>query len=198
MMPSNHLIFVVLFSSCLQSFPASRSFPMSWLFSSGSRSVEASALASVLPMSIQGRYPIGLTGLKTLKSLLYRHSSKASFLGCSAFFMVQFSHTYMTTGKTMALTIWAFIGKVMSLLLYTLSRFVIAFLPRSKHLLLLWLQSPSTVILEPKKRKSVTISIFPPSICHKVMGPDARILVFWMLDLNPGFSLSSFTISQSL
>ena len=117
-----------------------------------------------------------LAVLGTLKSLLHHHSSKASFLGCSAFFMVQFSHMYITTGKIIALTIWAFIGKVMSL--HTLSRFVIAFLPRSKHLLILWLQSPSTVILEPKKTKSVTVSTFPLSICHEVMGLDAMILVF--------------------
>ena len=97
----------------------------------------------------------------TLKSLLQHHSSKASILRCSAFFMVQLSHLYMTTGKTIVLTIWTFVGKVMSLLFNMLSRFVIAFLSRSKRLLISWLQSPSTVILEPKKIKSVTVSIFP-------------------------------------
>ena len=97
----------------------------------------------------------------TLKSLLQHHSSKASILQFSAFFMVQLSYTYMTTGKAIALTIWTFVGKVMSLLFNTLYRFVIVFLPRSKHLLISWLQSQSTVTLEPKKIKSVTIFIFP-------------------------------------
>ena len=126
----------------------------------------------------------------TLKSLLQHHSSKASVLWHSAFFIVQLSHLYMTTGKTIALTRWTFVGKVMSLLfkfIYLfilsllfnmLSRFVMAFLPRSKHLLISWLQSPFSVILEPKKIKSLTVSIVSPSICHEVMGPDAMILVF--------------------
>ena len=113
-----------------------------------------------------------------LKSLLQQCSSKASVLWCSAFFMVQFSHPYMTTGKTMTLTRWTFVGKVMSLLFNMLSRLVITFLPRSKHLLIPWLQSPSAVILEPKKIKFVTVSIFSPSICHEVMEPDVMILVF--------------------
>ena len=117
-------------------------------------------------------------------------SSKASILRHSAFFMVQLSHPYMTTGKTTALTIWTFVGKVMSLLCNMLSRLVITFLPRSKSPLISWLQSLSAGILEPKKIKSVTVSIFPPSICHKVMGPDAVILVFWMLSFKPVFSLS--------
>ena len=102
----------------------------------------------------------------TFKSLLQRHSSKASVLRCSAFFMVQLSHLYMTTGKTVALTRQIFFGKVMSLLFNMLSRLVIAFLPRSKHLLISWLQSPSAVILEPKRIKSLTVSIVSPSICH--------------------------------
>ena len=114
----------------------------------------------------------------TLRSLLQHHSSKASILWLSAFFMVQLSHPYMTTGKTVALTRQTFVGKVMSLLFNKLSRSVITFLPRSKHLLISWLQSPSAVILEPKKIKSVTVSIVSPSICHKVMGPDAMILAF--------------------
>ena len=92
--------------------------------------------------------------------------------------MVQLSHPYMTTGKTIALTIWTFVRNVMSLLFSTLSRFVIVFLPRSKHLLISWLQSPSAVILEPKKIKSVTVSILSPSVHHEVMGPDAMILIF--------------------
>ena len=117
----------------------------------------------------------------TLKNLLQHHSSKASILRPSAFFIVQLSHPYMTTGKTKALTRQAFVGKVMSLLFNMLSSLVIAFLPRSKCLLLSWLQSPSAVVLEPKELKSVTVSIVSPSICYEVMGPDAMILVFWML-----------------
>ena len=105
----------------------------------------------------------------TLKSLLQHHSSKASILWCSAFFIVQLSHPYMTTGKTIALTRWTFVGKVMSLLFNMQSRLVIAFLPMSKHLLISWLQSPSAVILEPKKIKSLAVSIVSPSICHEVI-----------------------------
>ena len=111
----------------------------------------------------------------TLKSLLQHHSSKASILWCSAFFIVQLSHPYMTTGKTITLTRWTFVGKVMSLLFNMLSRLAITFHPKSKHLLISWLQSPSAVILEPNKIKSATVS---PSICHEVMGPDAMISVF--------------------
>ena len=114
----------------------------------------------------------------TLKSLLHHHNSKASVLQHSGFFIVQLSHLYMTTGKTIALTRWTFVSKGMSLLFNMLSRWVIDLLPRSKHLLISWLQSPSAVILEPKKIKSITVSIVSPSICHEVMGPDAMILVF--------------------
>ena len=114
----------------------------------------------------------------TLKRLLQHHSSKASILRHSAFFIVHLSHPYMTTGKNIAQTRWTFVGKVMSLLFNTLSGFVIAFLPSSKCLLISWLQSPSAVILEPKKIKSVTVSIVSASICHKMMGLDAMIFVF--------------------
>ena len=114
----------------------------------------------------------------TLKSLLQHHSSKASILRCSAFFIVQLSHPYMTIGKTIALTRRTFVGKVMSLLFNMLSKLVIAFLPRSKRLLISWLQSSSAVILESKKIKSDTVSTVSPSICYEVMGPDAMILVF--------------------
>ena len=124
----------------------------------------------------------------TLKSLLQHHSSTASILRCSAFFTVQLSHPYMTTGKTIALTRWTFIGKVMSLLFNMLSRLVITFLSRNKLLFSLlsckdgfcvsWLKSPSSVILEPQNIKSVTVSTVSPSICHEVMGPDAMIFVF--------------------
>ena len=107
----------------------------------------------------------------TLKSLLQHHSSKASALQHSAFFIVQHSHPYMTTGKTIPLTRWNFVGKVMSLLFNMLSSLVITFLPRSKHLLISWLQSPSAVILEPPKIKSDTVSTVSPSISHEVMGP---------------------------
>ena len=115
----------------------------------------------------------------TLKSLLQHHSSKAS-----AFFIVQLSHPYMTPGKNLALTRWTFVGKVMSLFFNMLSRWVIGFLPRSKPLLISWLQSPSAVTLEPPKIKFLTVSTVSPSICYEVMGPDAMILVFWMSHLN--------------
>ena len=114
----------------------------------------------------------------TLKSLLQHHSSKASIFQCSAFLTVQFSHPYMTTGKTIALTRRTSVGNVMSLLFNMLSRLVISFLPRSKCLLISWLQSPSAVLLEPQKIKSDTVSTVSPSISHEVMGPDAMILVF--------------------
>ena len=114
----------------------------------------------------------------TLKSLIHHHSSKASILRCSAFYTVQLSHPNMTTGKTIALTRRTFVGKVMSLLFNMLTRLVITFLPRSKHLLISWLQSPSVVILEPRKIKSDTASTVSPSISHEVMGPDAMIFIF--------------------
>ena len=146
-----------------------------------SQSIGASA--SVLPKNIQIDFLMDdwfhlLAVQGTLKSLLQHHSSKASILQRSVFFMVQLSHPYMTTGKTIALTRRTFVSKVMSLLFNMLSRLVIAFLPRSKRLLISWLQSPSAVILEPKKIKSVTASIVSPPICHEVMGLDAMILVF--------------------
>ena len=159
----------------------------------------ASVSASVLPMNTQGWLPLELTGLISWQSkgavsstTIWKH------LQHSTFFMVQLSYQYMTTGKTIALTVWTFVSKVMSLLFNKLSRFVIVFFPRSKHLLSSWLQSPSTVILGSKKIKSVTVSIFSPSICHEVMGPHAMILVFWMLSFKPAFSLSSFTLIKRL
>ena len=175
---------------------------MSQLFASGGQSTEPSASALVLPMNIQGWLTLGLTGLisllsNRLSSLLQHHSSKESIFWCSAFFMVQLSQPYMTNGKTIAFTRWNFVSKVMSLLLNTLSRFVIVFLPKSKHLFISWLQSLSTVILEPKKIK----------ICHcfhffillfAVMGPDAMLLVFWMLSFKAGFPFSSFTLIKKL
>ena len=114
----------------------------------------------------------------TLKSLLQHHSAKVSILQCSAFFIVQPSHPYLTTGKIIALTRWTFVGKVMSLLFNMFSRLIITFLPRSKRLLISWLQSPSAVILELPKIKSATVSSVSPSICHEMMGPNSIILVF--------------------
>ena len=190
---------VVPFSSCPQSFPASGSFPMSQLFSSGGQNIGALVWASILPMNTQGWFPLGLTGLTSLQSKGFSRVfsstkiQKASILWCSAFFMVQLSHLYITTGKIIALTIWIFISKVMSLLFNMLFRFVVAFRPRSKCLLISGLQSPSAVIWEPKKIKSFTVFTFYPSIFHKVMGlsHDLNILnfffLFWML--RPVFKL---------
>ena len=167
---------VIPFSSCFQSFPASGSFPMGQFFTSGGQNIEASASASVLPMNIQGLFYFRMDWLDLLavqgdpKSKVSRVFSNttvqnASILRCSAFFMVQLSHPYMTAGKTIALSRQTFVSKIMSLPFNMLSRLVIAFLPWSKCLLILWLPSPSAVILEPKKIKSVTVSIVSPSIC---------------------------------
>ena len=147
---------VVPFSSCPQSFPTSGSFQMSQLFASGGQSIGVSASTRDLAMNTQDWFPLGWNGWislqsKGLKSLLQYHSPKASILRRSVFFIVQLSHPYMTTGKTIALTRWTFVGKVMSLLFSMLFRLVITFLPRTKRLLILWLQSPSAVILEPPK-----------------------------------------------
>ena len=164
---------VVPFSSYPQPLPASGSFPMGQLFAWGGQSIEVSLSASVLPMNTQDWSPLGWTGLKIL---LQHHCSKASILRHSAFFTVQLSHPYMTTRKTIALTRRTFVRKVMSLLFNVLSRLVISFLLSSKRLLISWLQLPSSVILEPKERKSVTVSAFSSSICHDVMGPVGVIL----------------------
>ena len=139
--------FVIPLSSCLQSFPASGSFPMSQLIASDGQSIRASTSESVLPMNIQDWFPFGLTGLISLqskglpKSLLQHHSSKAAILRRSAFFMIRLSHLYMTTGKTITLTMQTFVGKVISLLFNMLFRFVVAFLERNKSLFISWLQS---------------------------------------------------------
>ena len=174
-MPSNHLILCHPLLLLPSIFPSIRVFsnesvlhirwPKDWSFSfSISPSNEYSGLISFRMdwldlLAVQG----------TFKSLLQHHTSQESILKCSVFFKVQLSHPYMTTGKAIALTRWTSIGKVMSLLFNMLSGLVIAFLPKSKHLLISWLQS---VILEPKKMKSVTVVIVSPSICHEVMGPD--------------------------
>ena len=183
-MPSNHLILCHPLLLPPSLFPSNRVFssesvlhvrwPKYWSFS-----------FSISPFNEYS----GLTSLRIdwldllavqqpLKSLLQHHSSKASILQRSAFFIVQLSHPYMTTGKTIALTRQTFVGKVMSLLFNMLSRLVITFLPRCKCLLISWLVSPSAVILEPPKIKSLTVFTVSPSICYEVMGPDAMILVF--------------------
>ena len=175
-MPSNHFILCHLFLLPLSIFPSIRVFsnqlvlcirwPKYWNFNfSTSASNEYSGLISFRMdwlnlLAVQG----------TLKSLLQHHSSKASILRHSAFFIVQLSHPYVTTGKIIALTGLNFVGKVMSLPYNMLSKLVIAFLPRSKHLLISWLQEPAAMILEPKKIKSRTVSTVSPSICHEVMG----------------------------
>ena len=181
---------VIPFSSCLQSLPASESFPVSQFFASGCQNIGVLASASVLPVDIQDWFPLRIDWFDllavqgSLKSLLKHHSSKASILCLSAFFIVQLSHPYMTTGKTIALSRWTFVGKVMSLLFTMLCRLVIAFLPKSKcpncsHHLQWFLELP--------KIKSVIVSIVSPWICHEVMGPDAMIFVFWMLSFRPTF-----------
>ena len=158
---------VIPFSSCLQSFPASGSFQMSHFFASGGQNIGVSASASVLPMNIQDWFPLGLTGwISLLPKGLSRVFSNTP-IQKHQFFSAQLSlwsnsHPYMTTGKTIALTKWTSFGTVMSMLFNMLSRFVIAFLPRSKHLLISRLQLPSAVILESKKIKSVTVSIVSP------------------------------------
>ena len=183
-MPSNHLILCHPLLLLRSIFPSIRVFsnesvlrirwPGSWSFSFNiSPSSEYSGL-----ISFRMDWLDLLAAQSTLKSLLQHHSSKASVLQCSAFFTVQLSHPYMTTGKTIALARSTFVDKVMSLLFHILSRLVITFLPRSKCLLVSWLQSPSAVILEPRKIKSATVSTVSPAISHEVMGLDAMILVF--------------------
>ena len=173
-MPSNHLIPCHPLLLHLQSFPASGSFQMSQFFPSGGQSTGVSASASVLPMNTQDWSPLGWAGWISLQSkgLLQHHSSKASILQHSAFFIVQLSHLYMATGKTIALPRWTFVGKLMSLLFNMLSRLVIAFLPRSKRFLVSRLQSPPAVILELKKVVCHCFPIYLPWSdgigCHDV------------------------------
>ena len=191
------LSFVVPFSSFLQSFPASGSFPMSAFFASGGQSIGASASASVLPMNTQDWPPLGWTGWISLQSLNCQESSptpqfKSINYWCSAFFMFQLSHSYMTIGKTMVWLDGPLLAKQCFCFL-RLSRWVIAFLLRSKCLLISWLQSPSAVILEPGRIKSLTVSIVSPSICYEVMGPDAMIVIFWMLSFKLFHSLLSLS-----
>ena len=183
-MPSSHLILWHPLLLLPSAFPGIRDFPVSRLFSSDDQNTAASASASVLPMTYSELILLKIDWLDllalqgTFRSLLQHCSPKASILWCSAFFTVQLSQSYMTTWKSIVLTVQTVVRRVMSLFLNTLSRIVIAFLPRSNRLMNSWLQSPSTVILEPKKRKSVTASTFCPSVCHEVMGLDAMVLVF--------------------
>ena len=197
-MPSNHLICcpLLLLPSIFSSIRVFNElalrirWPKYWSFSfSISSSNEYSGLIS---FKTDWFYLLAVQGI--LKSLFQHHSLEASTLWCSAFHMVQLSQLYMTTGMTVALTMWTFVGKVMSLLFNTLSTFVIAFLPGNNHLLISCLQSPSTVISEPKKRKSVTTSTFSPSICHEVMGQDPIVLVFLIWSFKLAFPLCSFTL----
>ena len=181
-MPSNHLIL------CRPLLLLSSIVPSIWIFSNKSVLCIRWSKYWSFSISLSNEY-LGSISFRidwfdllavqtTLKSFFQHHSSKASILQCSTFFMVQLSYPYMTTGKTIALTIQTYVGKVMYLVFNMPSIFAIAFLPRSKCLLISWLQSPSAVILEPPKIKSVTTSTFALSICHEVMGPDAMILVF--------------------
>ena len=182
-MPSNHLILchpLLLLPSVFSSIRVFSNesvlnirWPKYWSFSISPSNVYSELISIRIDwfdlLAVQG----------TLKSLLQHHSSKASILQHAPFFMAQLSHPYMTTGKTIALTRWTFVGKVMSLLFNMLSRLVIGFLSRSKHLLISWLQWFRSPPHLPAKIKSLTVSVVSPSICHQVMGPDARILVFW-------------------
>ena len=185
---------------CLPSFPASGSFLLNGLFTSGGQNIGAAASISVLPMNIQDWFPLGLTGLilqsKGFSRVFFNIIRKHQFFGAQSSLWSN-SHPYATAGKTIALTRWTFVGKMMSLLFNTVFRFFIAFLPVNKCLLISWLQSLSAVILEPKKVKSVTTYTFSPSICHEVMGLDAMTLVFLMLSLKPAASFS-FTLIKRL
>ena len=195
-MPSKHLILYCPLLLLPSIFPSIRVF---------SNELTLHQLAKLLELQIR-HHPsnedsglissridwLDLADQGTLKNLLQHHSSKASIRWYSAFFMVQLSHPYMTTGKTIALTIWLFVGQVISLLSNMVSRLVIAFLKRSKCLLIPWVQTPTAVVLQHKKIKSVTLCTVSPSICHEVMGLDAMILVFWMLSFKPAFPLFHF------
>ena len=190
-MPSNHVILCCPLLLLPSVFPSIRVF--------SNKSVGFSRQVVSFPISPSNEYS-GLISFRidwfdliavqgALKNLIQHHSSKASVLWRSSFFMVWLSQLYLTTEKIVALTIWTFVGKVMSLLFNMLSRFVIVFLPRSKRHLILWLQVPSTVILEPKRIKSVTVSMVSPSICREVMGPECHDLSFWILSFKPALSI---------
>ena len=196
MIPSNHLILCGPLLLLPSVFSSIRSFPMSQLFTSVGQSIGTSASVLVLPMNIQSWFSLGLTGLISLLSKEVSRIFSSTTIQKHQFFDAQpsygptLSYPYIATGKTIACTRRTFVGKVMSLLFNMLASFVIAFLPRSKHLLILWLQSPSAVNLKPEKVKSVTVSTFSPSIYHKVIGQDVIIclvsfrILFYSQDLN--------------
>ena len=191
-MPSNYLILCRPLLFLPSVFPSI--FQMSQFFASGGQSIGVSASASVLPMNIQDWFPLGWTGWISLQSKglsrVFSNTTVKSINSSVISFLYSPTLTsIMTNGKTIALTRWTFVGKVMSLLFNMLSRLIIAFLPRRKHLLVSWLHSPSAVILEPQNIKSTTVSIVSPSICHEMMGLYAMILVFWMLSFKPTFTL---------
>ena len=198
-MPSNYLILCRFVLHLLSIFPSIRVFsnesalcirwPKYWSFKFSIRPFNE--YSGLISFRMDWFDLLQYKGLP--RNLLQHHSSKASILQCSAFL-----HLYTTTLKTIALTRWTFVGKVISLLYNILSRLAIAFRPRRKHLLISWLQSPSAVIFNPKKIKSVTVSILSPTICHEVMGLDTTILVFGMLSFKPTFPLSSFTFIKRL
>ena len=198
-MPPNHLILCCPFSSCPQSFPTSGSSPISWLFTSGGPSIGTSASASVLPTQYSGLISFRIDWCDllavqgTFKSLFHTTVQKHQFFSPQPSLCYS-SHIYTRLLEKPQLWLYRPFSAVMCLLHNMLSRFVIAFLPSSKCLLISWLQLPSAEILEPKKIKSVTVFTFFPSICHEVMGPDAMILAFWMLSFKSAFSLSSFTL----
>ena len=188
------------FSFCLQSFPASGSFPVSWVFVSGGQSIGALASSSVLPMNIQGWFLLELAGLISLLSNRLSRVFSSTTVQNHQFFGSQpptltSIHDYWKNRSIDYMDLcWQSDVSAFNML----SRFVIAFLPRSKCLFISWLWSPSAVILEPKKIKSASASIFSPSICHEVMGPDAVIFIFSMLSFKSAFSLSSFTFTKRL
>ena len=187
---------VIPFSSYPQYFQASGSILMSWIFLSGGQSIGA----AVCPMNIQKWFPLGWLVWSPCCPKDSQESSPTPWFKSSNSSVLSLLYSPTLTWlleKTIGFR-WTFVSKLASLLFNMLSRFVIAFLPRSKHLLTSWLQSPTAVILEPRKIKSVTVSIVSPSICHEVMGLDAMILVFWMLCFKPAFSLSSFTFIERL
>ena len=196
---------VIPFSSCLQSCPASGSFPMNQFFISGGYSIGASASASVLPMNIQDSLPLRWTGWLSMQFKGLSRVFSNITVQNHQFFGTQLSsqsnshiHTWLLE-KTIALTKWTFVSKVMSLFLNMLSRLVTAFLPRSKHLLISWLQV--TIYSDFGAHENKVCNCFHfvyPSIFHVVMGPDAMISVFWMLSFKPGFSLYSFTFTNRL
>ena len=202
-MPSNHFILCHPLLLPPSIFPSIKVFSDESVLRSGGQNIGVSVSASVLPVNIQDWFPLGWTGWISLQSKgLSRVFSNTTVQRINSS-VLSFLYSPTLTSirdywKTIALTRWTFVGKVMSLLFNMLSRLVIAFLLRSKGLLIPYLQSPSAVILEPPKIKSDTSSIVSPSICYEVMGPDVMILAFWILSFKPTFSLSSFTFIKML